>query len=631
MQFGLPWGLLALLGVPLIVLLYSLRPRRRDVTLSSVSLWQEALRERPRGVGWRRLLRDLELLALLALAVLLGLALAHPLWQRAAPPAGDVVLVLDRSASMQASPGGGASRFERALQVARAEVDGLAEGGRALIMSSARQPQLHSAFEADPARLRRVLEGLRPSDEAGRPGAALELALSLLHDRERGRVLFITDGAFDVDLPVATPALRVHRVAEDEPASVNVAITRFDLRAEVGNPQRWQVLLGVRNYADRALRVPAEVRFGEQPVWQRELDLAPGAEQTLVVAVDAALVTRAEARVLIDDDLAVDNRAHAVASVQGAVLVALYARDGRYVRHALANLPGVVLTEYDPATAQRFGAPDADAAAARPDVVVFAGVAPPRLAPGSYLLVDALVPGLPFSQTGEVRQPRISGSASSALLRGVDLAGVHIEAARRVQIAAGAEGVQPLFWSDETPLALTSIDAQRRLVYLGFDPGASDLPLRPAFPLLLAQAMDWLAPAADRQRSTQALAGEPQAIVLPAGLERLRVQGPAGVSEHAPRAGQVLFRDTGQTGFYRYQAGNLSGQFAVNLTDAAESDLRPRAAPATRAGDAGTGAQALGASEAARALRPLWPYLTLAALVLALLEWGLWCRGRTGA
>ena len=41
------------------------------------------------------------------------------------------------------------------------------------------------------------------------------------------------------------------------------------------------------------------------------------------------------------------------------------------------------------------------------DIVVFDGVTAPQLPPGSFLLVNAVAPGLPFSAAGRVAQPGI--------------------------------------------------------------------------------------------------------------------------------------------------------------------------------------------------------------------------------
>src|SRR5712671_771523 len=88
------------LSVPL-VLLYFLKVRRRERTVSSLLLWSTSLRDREASAFFQRLHRDPLLLQLLAL-LMLALALARPVATVMGQGARKVVVVLDTSASMKA-------------------------------------------------------------------------------------------------------------------------------------------------------------------------------------------------------------------------------------------------------------------------------------------------------------------------------------------------------------------------------------------------------------------------------------------------------------------------------------------------------------------------------------------------
>jgi hypothetical protein len=104
-ELAYPAALISLLAIPLLLLLYLLRPRRRRVVLSTIALWQAALRDREGAQGLRKLPRTLSLLLLLATVLLLGFALAGPQWLTRSDEGTDTVLVLDVSASMRACVG----------------------------------------------------------------------------------------------------------------------------------------------------------------------------------------------------------------------------------------------------------------------------------------------------------------------------------------------------------------------------------------------------------------------------------------------------------------------------------------------------------------------------------------------
>jgi hypothetical protein len=614
-QLAYPLALLSLLAVPLILALHLLRPRRRRVVLSTTTLWQAALRDRTRGVGFRRLLRNISLLLLLASALVLGLALGGPEWLTRASESADTVLVLDVSASMKTRSDGGKTRFDLALAEAEGIVDGLSREGRMLVMTSGRKAVLRTGFEADHDALRRVLTQLRPGDEVGRPGEALALALSLLRNRENGRIYFLTDGAFDADVDTGSPKV-VFRIV-GAPAR-NVAITRFDFRQEVANDERFQVLMTVRNFTDAPVVVPATVSLDEGVLFARSLELAAHAEQTLVLPFRGRARGKAVARIDVDDDLAADNQAFAAVNVGDPLRVLLFTRGNFFLESVLSALPNLDLVKRD-------WSPSEDIArlARIHDVVVFDGIAAPKLPAGNFLLVNTVAPGLPFSDAGQVRRPGILGPGPSALMRDVDLSAVRIDQARRVVIDQPVQGLQRLFWSPETALALALLDENLKLVYLGFDLAQSNFPLQAAFPLFFSQSLEWLRPRSDSFAATHIAAGSTYTIQVPSIATQVIMRMPSGYAETRVVEGDsLLFDATTDAGIYRYNVGGVARYFAVSLNDARESDVNTRWTPGEQR------AQIQPANSGAQALRPLWPYLLLLALVLLSLEWLVWTRSR---
>jgi hypothetical protein len=619
-QLAYPVALLSLLAIPLVLTLYLLRPRRRRVVLSTTALWREALKDRESAHGFRRLPRNLSLLLLLATALALGLALAGPQWLTRASEGADTVLVLDVSASMQtrSRSGIGTTRFDQALAGAAAVVDGLPRDGRLLVMTSGRKALLKTGFETDRGALRRVLAQLRPGDEAGRPREALALALSLLRGRENGRVYFLTDGAFDPDVDPGSPQV-VFRVVGG-PAR-NVAITRFDFRQERASEERFQVLMTVRNYTDAPVTVPASASLAGRTLFSRTLELTARDEQTLVLPVDGRALGQAVARIDVNDDLPADNQAFAALDSHDSLRVLLFTRGNFYLESVLEALPNLDLDKRDWSPAE-----DIARLARSHDVVVFDGIAAPELPPGNFLLVNTVAPRLPFSDAGLVARPSIVGGGTSALMRDVDLAAVRIDQARRVVIDGRATGLQRLFWSAETALALALLDEHRKLVYLGFDLAGSNFPRQAAFPLFMSQSLEWLRPRGDDRLSNHTAAGSAHSIQVPAAVTQVTVRAPSGKSETLEvKGGSVLFDATAAAGIYRYSVGDVVRYFAVSLSDARESDVNTRRA---------SGEQRVEAEPprgGAQALVPLWPYLLVLALVLLALEWCVWIAGRTSA
>jgi hypothetical protein len=225
-----------------------------------------------------------------------------------------------------------------------------------------------------------------------------------------------------------------------------------------------------------------------------------------------------------------------------------------------------------------------------------------------------------------VAEPRILGRGPSALMRDVDLTAVRITDARRVAISEPGPGLQRLFWSRETDLALALLDDGLKLVYLGFDLARSNFPLQAAFPQFISQSLEWLRPQGDGLVSTHVAAGSTHSIGPFAAGTRVTVRAPSGsVETLEAKDGPVLFDRTADAGIYRYAVGEVERYFAVTLADARESDVNSRWTP----GERREGAQP--AIDAAQALVPLWPYLLALALALLTLEWFVWAGSRGDA
>ena len=98
-------GLWFALCLPLIVLMYLFRRKYVDTDVSSHLLWSRALQNTDVRRPWQRLRSHLLLVMQLLIALFLVLALAQPLVFLSEPKRAHIVIVLDRSASMQAQTG----------------------------------------------------------------------------------------------------------------------------------------------------------------------------------------------------------------------------------------------------------------------------------------------------------------------------------------------------------------------------------------------------------------------------------------------------------------------------------------------------------------------------------------------
>ena len=176
MSFLTPLALVGgLLAIP-IILLYMLRLRRREVTVSSTFLWQQLLQDKEANTPWQRLRRNLLLLLQLIILALLVFALARPFVIVPAVSAGQIALLLDASASMNATDSADGTRFDEAKRRALEIVDTMNTDDTMTVIRAAGSPEVLVPYTSDRAMLRSAINGAQPSDASADWTSALTLA-----------------------------------------------------------------------------------------------------------------------------------------------------------------------------------------------------------------------------------------------------------------------------------------------------------------------------------------------------------------------------------------------------------------------------------------------------------------------
>ena len=94
------------IALPLLVLLYLMKRRRKKIPVSSTFLWYQAIDDLQINSPFQKLKNNLLLILQLLIFVLLLLAAARPIVKGNASVGQRVVILIDQSASMNALDGG---------------------------------------------------------------------------------------------------------------------------------------------------------------------------------------------------------------------------------------------------------------------------------------------------------------------------------------------------------------------------------------------------------------------------------------------------------------------------------------------------------------------------------------------
>ena len=109
-----PLGLLGLIGIPILIIIYIIKPKYHDKKISSTFIWRLSLKYRKRKIPLQWLQRSLLFFVQVLAIGLAALILARPLMQVEAKD-GEKVVILDVSASMN-STDGSTTRLDRAIE-----------------------------------------------------------------------------------------------------------------------------------------------------------------------------------------------------------------------------------------------------------------------------------------------------------------------------------------------------------------------------------------------------------------------------------------------------------------------------------------------------------------------------------
>jgi hypothetical protein len=557
MTFATPWGLLALVAIPIIVVIHLFRRRFPLRPVAGLFLWQMAQRS-PEGGGRIAPLPItasllLECLAALALALILAGA---RLWS--ATTTEHLVVLLDDSASMSATNAAGVSARDRAIQRIRSEAERLGGDGRLTLIRSGERPAVLAGPAALQAEAMRALEGWVP--RATHHSLALGLRLARELASESGRLMIVSDEVPDGKGDTAPARALWVGVGEAAP---NVAIVAAE-RLPAGDSGQGAIALTLGNYAEAAAVRRLRVTAGDREIAGREVEV-PAGVSSLTLAIPAGLPAvrvslSADAMRRDDDVVLVEPRPRIVAAENRLP-------DGRG-RDALTRALAA-LAQVTPADVGHLQFVDAASLeAARPPGVWRAafGRAPSRLlaAGGPQDLIGPFVL--------EKRHP---------LLLGVTLAGIvwseaaPLAAVPRTLVSAGDRPLVAM------PGATASQDGADVLVNVDLD--RTNLVRSPDWPILISNLVEMRRQALPGPARWNYRIGEWARVRLdhdPAAPLVLR----NGESQRTLPSGRLLeFVVPGPGGLIQIVEGEGTlFELAANFMDDTESDLRSR-----RSGEAG--------------------------------------------
>jgi Mg-chelatase subunit ChlD len=546
---------------------YLLRPRRPARRVSSTFLWLAALHDLESQRPWRRVPPSLLLLLqLAALAALVG-ALARPFVLTTQSTGAFTIALLDGSASMQATdvkP----SRFEVARGRISQLIDALEPAQQLAIVSLDEQPHVIAQPSNDQALLARELASAEPSTQAANLPAALSVAASLAEGHADAQIVIVGDGSLDRSQTPANFGVPVRYVGVGSSTANNLAVAGLTTRVIDGH---LSALARVVNNSAQAVNTTLTLKVDGSQYDAHALSIGPNATANQEWDDLPPAAHTLEARLNQADDLALDDAAWAILGGDRPTRVLLVSEGNVFVERALSLRPGTQVTRVSPA--------DYVQQNQAYDLIVLDGYVPPGLPTGTSVLL--LHPPLNNRLVAVGADTAVSSISAAhqgdPLLANVPLEGAHVSQSRRLTPPPWSDAV---LTSPETPLLLVGQQDGRRIGVVGFDVHQSDLPLQPAFPVLIQHLLDWLVPQASTATPVVQVGEAVTLAPLPESTA-VDVEPPDGQRvQVAPPFPAPAFTATARPGLYHVVQQDAAGRqstaaFAANFVDANQSKLAP--------------------------------------------------------
>jgi len=665
-----PWvaaGLAAAV-IPPLILLYFLKLRRREQSVSSTLLWKRAVQDLQVNAPFQRLRKNLLLLLQLLVLAAALLALGRPIVETEAARESSLIILIDRSGSMNAREDRGTrldEAKEQAVRLLRSvnrtgarwfSLGGDRAATRVMVIAFADRATVISPFTTNTSELVELVRAIEPTDAATNLDEALALAEAYLAQTALdptlapgaagadSRLVLLTDGNIS-DTADSRPrygTLEHLRIGDTDD---NVGITALRVERNYERPELVDVFIEVRNFGARSARSDVTLHVDDRLRSVGVADLAPGRLPAAEPAPDAPPTSHQDAapdgsratlsfdftldapgivKVALsrDDALTADNAAWAVVPPPRKLRVLLVTPQPFFLERVLAGLPLESVRRVSPAEYDALPRAELEIDGfSRFDVVVCDRHSPAELPAGNYLFIGAVPPleGLSTAGMAERLIP-LWWDEHHPVLRHVAFEYVYVAESLQLTLPPKAE---VLAEGPRGPLLARVSQDGRHCLVLAFAVENSTWWSKPSFPVFFYNALRYLGSAGAGTAADSLRPGAAVDVTLAAGAADGHVVRPDGTrTALRPGTGGVAsFAGTNRVGLYRVEPGSAGrDRFAVNLLDAVESDIRPRELTTL-------GGRAVVQGTPIRTATPeVWRWFVGAALVLLMIEWIIYNR-----
>lgn len=580
-------GLSALGLVPIIIILYMLRPKNKPETISSLYLWQSVISEIESATKFQKFKSSLLMFLQILVVILVTLMLAGLFINNADSPE-SVVIVMDCSVSMQ-SVDVEPSRFEYAKEQAIEYVRQLDQETIITLISLKDIPEILLASEDDAKKVITVIKELQTVDTYCDIELAVDTAVSARQE-EGTEIVYFGDKEFP-------GAQNIEVIGSNDNVGIyQMAYTVYD------SSNTLSVLVEVTNQSDRAITVPISLYADDILADAKQVEVESHSSIKLFFNQLPTDISVIKASVDREDILAADNVAYVSVEQTDVKKVVLVTAGNMFLEKILKLNENIELFMAKPESIDTLNGFD---------LYIYDSFMPSKLPEDGSIMLFNPEDNSYFSSIGYIERPEFYTSGHD-IMKHIEHSEFNIGISKVYEVPIWGESI---FSTEYGALAFTGDFEGKPIVVYGFDIHNTDLPLCVEFPILMVNTLEYLIPNS-MLNQTSINAGEPIDVRIPPDTESAYIIAPDGRQDYLDiTQPQTLYRDTIMTGVYRLVRETDKDKKEELFTVNVPSPLAPeKYASSGEAGQSSFKANKKG----------LYRLLGIIALVIMLVEWWLY-------
>lgn len=607
-------GLLFLLAIPVVVLLYLLKLKRTRMVIPSILLWQKSIEDLIANTPFQKLRANLFLILqiLVVLLLTLGIArpvlLSHPLKKR------NIVLLVDRSASMKTIEKNGHSRLESAKNQALQIISNLKKNDSLMLIAFDDSATVLQGFTNDKKLLNQRIDELTASDKTSRLTETLSIISSLYNKNPQLEVVLFSDGRIDdlKDFKSPLPPINYVRIGESD---FNIGFTEFSIRRNFESPLDFEIFALVKNFSDRKFNSVVELFVDDVSLDIKEVNLLPQETAPLIFNVSSETQKKVRLQLDVEDALSIDNTLFGCLPAFHKTKILLITNGNYFLQQALRTNPQYDLTVLKPQESYD---------TALYDVLIFDNVAPPTSFQTNAIYFNCSPPDGSVTFTGEYKDTFIIDSDTQhPIINYTKLENIVIGKCKTMEVS---DDVKILAETDRSPVIVLKETESYKALVIGFDIYDTDFPLKASFPIFLNNAVRFISES--YVDTEEVILTTRDAISVSA----TKPDSTCSIKTPNNKTYTLDFHDTLKTkftnldsiGFYELAFGDEPPKYyGVNLLSAQESNIKP--SETIELGRQGI----ITAGRIQQANIEIWRHFIWFALFVLVIEWLLYWRKMT--